>query len=136
MELALQNASTYAELRGAGLRPWLLDVLAEVAPEAETCGVRFCGRRAMRDANRRYRARTGVTDVLSFPGEGHHLGDILVCVPRAAEQAVGAGHDTVREVRRLLLHGVLHCLGFDHEHDDGEMERVERALRRRWLGPR
>jgi probable rRNA maturation factor len=78
-----------------------------------------------------------VTDVLSFPGDGAvepgHLGDVVVCVPQARRQAAVGGEGVVREIRTLLLHGVLHCMGFDHETDDGEMERVERRLRRRWL---
>ena len=76
------------------------------------------------------------TDVLSFPGgatpEGRHLGDMVVAVPTARRQAAAAGHPVERELRSLLLHGVLHCLGHDHETDDGDMERLERRLRRRW----
>ena len=44
-----------------------------------------------------------------------------------------AGHDVDREVKTLLLHGILHCLGHDHETDQGEMERLERRLRKRWI---
>ena len=51
----------------------------------------------------------------------------------ARRQAVERGEDVERELRTLLLHGVLHCLGYDHETDDGTMERLERKLRRRWL---
>jgi probable rRNA maturation factor len=54
-------------------------------------------------------------------------------VPQATRQAEVAGHSLARELRILLLHGVLHCLGHDHETDDGEMDRLERRLRRRWL---
>lgn len=63
-----------------------------------------------------------------------HLGDIVVSVPTARRQAAEAGHDVGRELRLLVLHGILHCLGYDHEVDDGTMERVERDLRKRWLG--
>jgi probable rRNA maturation factor len=71
--------------------------------------------------------------VLSFPGEEGHLGDILISVPTARRQAAEAGHGAERELRTLLLHGVLHCLGHDHETDGGEMERLERRLRKAWL---
>ncbi|HEX2224609.1 MAG TPA: rRNA maturation RNAse YbeY, partial [Thermoanaerobaculia bacterium] len=46
-----------------------------------------------------------------------------------------AGHSTEREIKILLLHGVLHCMGYDHETDQGEMERLERRLRRAWIPP-
>ena len=75
--------------------------------------------------------------VLSFPGEpspeGAHLGDVAICYPVARIQAQRTGHPVSREVRLLLLHGVLHCLGHDHETDDGEMRKLERRLRRRWI---
>ncbi len=76
--------------------------------------------------------------MLSFPGaasgpEGLHLGDIVVCPAIARSHARSAGHSPQRELKVLLLHGVLHCLGHDHETDDGEMERLERRLRRRWI---
>jgi probable rRNA maturation factor len=83
--------------------------------------------------NRRYRDKDKTTDVLSFPGDGGHLGDILISVPVARRQAGEAGHDVERELKVLLLHGVLHCMGYDHETDEGEMERLERRLRRKWV---
>ncbi|HJX27826.1 MAG TPA: rRNA maturation RNase YbeY, partial [Thermoanaerobaculia bacterium] len=95
--------------------------------------VRFCGDREMRRVNRQFRGKDKATDVLSFPGEEGHLGDILISVPTARRQALEAGHPAERELMVLLLHGVLHCLGYDHETDQGEMERLERRLRRRWI---
>ncbi len=90
----------------------------------------------MRRVNRSFRSLDKSTDVLSFLGEDGHLGDILISVPTARRQAAAAapgGHTVEHELRTLLLHGVLHCLGYDHETDDGEMDRVERRLRRTWL---
>lgn len=142
VEIALQNPNRYPEAPARRLRPWLGSLLAAVAPAGyATLGVRFAGDRAVRQANRRFRGKDQTTDVLSFPGgvglaggDGH-LGDILISVPAARRQAVVAGRDTEREIRVLLLHGVLHCLGHDHETDGGAMERLERRLRRRWIGP-
>lgn len=62
-----------------------------------------------------------------------HLGDIAIAVPTAERQARAAGHGLERELRTLMLHGLLHCLGYDHEADDGTMERLETRLRRQWL---
>jgi len=123
--------------RPAGLAGWGSKLLDVVDPAGGTLAVRLVGDRTMRGINREFRGIDATTDVLSFPGgetpEGPHLGDVVISVPRAAEQARAAGHRTARELRVLLLHGVLHCLGYDHENDDGEMERTERRLRRRLL---
>jgi probable rRNA maturation factor len=137
VEIALGNPNRYPEARARRLRPWLERLVAELAPDAASLGVRFAGDRALARANRGFRGKDAPTDVLSFPGgptpEGRHLGDVLISVPAARRQAVAAGHGVERELRLLLLHGVLHCLGHDHETDGGEMARLERGLRRRWL---
>ena len=135
-EIALQNPSRYPEAGARQIRPWLALLVAAVAPQARSLGVRFTGDREVRRLNRTYRGKDKTTDVLSFPGDldaDRHLGDILVSVPVARLQAAAAGHSTVREIRILLLHGVLHCMGYDHETDQGEMERLERRLRRAWI---
>jgi len=100
----------------------------------------------MRCYNREYRQKDYPTDVLSFPvneiqeelwkGRRRHifyLGDILISMERTAFQAQGKGHTVQKELKILLLHGVLHLLGYDHEVDDGRMERVERKLRKATL---
>lgn len=132
-EIVLQNPNRYPEARSRDLRPWLERLLDELAPDARSLGVRFCGDREMRRTNLRFRNKDKTTDVLSFPGDEGHLGDILISVPTARLQGESAGHPVEREVRVLLLHGILHCLGHDHETDQGEMERLERRLRRRWI---
>lgn len=139
-EIALENPNRYEEVSRPRLTSWLERLVAEVAPQATSLAVRFTGGRAIRRFNREFRAVDRETDVLSFPGEaspeGYHLGDIVISVPRAREQAAERGERVTTELERLLLHGVLHCLGYDHENDDGEMERLERRLRRRWVGQR
>ena len=100
----------------------------------------------MRRLNGRYRHRDAATDVLSFPGDldpeapalpvagaASHLGDIVVSVPTARRQARRLRHSVATELRALLLHGVLHCLGHDHETDGGVMERLEQRLRARYI---
>jgi probable rRNA maturation factor len=135
--IAISGSGRFPGVRGAGLGPWLQRLLAELAPGHDSFAVRFVGDRAMRAWNRDYRGKDRTTDVLSFPGEttpeGRHLGDVAISVPQASRQAAARGHSLQRELRVLLLHGVLHCLGHDHETDAGEMESLERRLRRRWL---
>jgi probable rRNA maturation factor len=104
-------------------------------------GVRFVGERRMRSLNRDYRGLDQVTDVLSFPleesGEWDDatagapprlLGDIVICLRVAARQARGDGEPLAHELATLLIHGVLHLLGYDHETDDGEMLRRQAEL--------
>lgn len=67
-----------------------------------------------------------------FEGAGGALGDVVISVPTARRQAAERGHSVDRELKILLLHGLLHCLGYDHEVDDGTMERKEDALRHRF----
>ncbi|HEV7785263.1 MAG TPA: rRNA maturation RNase YbeY [Thermoanaerobaculia bacterium] len=132
-DIVLQNPNRYPEVRAARLRPWLTRLLAAVAPGRRSLGVRFCSDREMRRVNLSFRNQDKTTDVLSFPGEDDHVGDILISVPTGRRQAAAANHTVELELKTLLLHGVLHCLGYDHETDDGEMDRVERRLRRTWL---
>ena len=133
----LAGLSRFPSARDARLRPWLEHVVAELAPQSDSFAVRFVGDRTMRRLNRVFRAKDRTTDVLSFPGgrspEGVHLGDVVVSVPQASRQATASAHSIGRELRLLLLHGALHCLGYDHETDDGEMSRLERRLRQRYL---
>jgi probable rRNA maturation factor len=85
--------------------------------------------------NREFRGKDKATDVLSFPASpelaGVHAGDLAVSVETAARQARDQGHSLRDEVRVLLLHGLLHLAGMDHEADAGEMAAREDALRAR-----
>jgi probable rRNA maturation factor len=95
----------------------------------------FTGDRAVRTLNARYRGKDQPTDVLSFPGPGGEagLGDIVISVETAARNSRGLGRTLAQELDVLALHGFLHVLGYDHETDDGTMDRLERRLRRRLL---
>ena len=99
--------------------------------------VRLTDDEEMRQLNHHYRNQDKATDVLSFPGsetpDGSHLGDVVIAMGVAARQASEREHSTMRELKILALHGVLHCMGYDHERDDGEMEEIERKLREEWL---
>ncbi len=96
------------------------------------------GDRAIRTLNARYRHKDKPTDVLSFPGGSGEagLGDIVISVESAERNARGLGRTLPQELDVLALHGFLHVLGYDHETDDGTMDRLEGRLRRRLLGRR
>lgn len=91
--------------------------------------------------NAAYRRKKGPTDVLSFPAPqpnkkgqavaDHFLGDIAIAPETARRYALRNGRSLRDELRVLILHGVLHLLGFDHETDEGQMEHLEQRLRRR-----
>ncbi|HTR04266.1 MAG TPA: rRNA maturation RNase YbeY [Thermoanaerobaculia bacterium] len=113
-------------------------LLARVARAARARGtgvsVLFCADGRMRTLNRRYRGKDRSTDVLAFPAGpavGGYLGDIVISVPYAAREARRRREPADREMDRLLLHGFLHLMGYDHETDDGQMEALETRLRRR-----
>lgn len=136
-EIVLLGQGRFPAARDRRLAGWIGEVAGELAPEHDSFAVRLVGDRSMRAFNRDFRGADKTTDVLSFPGEagpdGRHLGDVVISVPQAVRQAREHGHAPSREIRRLVLHGLLHCLGYDHERDGGEMEQLERRLRRRWL---
>lgn len=136
-EVVLSGAGRFPRLPARGLTPWIEKLVADIAPEFDSVGIRLAGDRTLRRLNRDFRGKDKTTDVLSFPGEetpeGRHLGDIVVSIPTAERQAAERGATLLEEVKLLLLHGVLHCLGHDHETDRGEMEKLETRLRRRWL---
>ncbi len=89
---------------------------------------------AIKQLNHEFRGKKKATDVLSFPAglDGDHAGDLAVSVDTAARQAEAFGHSLLDEVRTLLLHGLLHLSGLDHERDAGQMARRERVLRERF----
>jgi len=101
--------------------------------------VAFVSDRLMRELNRRWRGKRVTTDVLSFPSaqdeferlEGSTLGDVVISVEQARRQAAEHNLSFENEVEQLILHGLLHLCGYDHETDTGEMNRLELRLRRR-----
>ena len=132
-----------------GLAAWL----TRVAPRAARGEVviALVSDRRIQDLNRRFRGKNTPTDVLSFPSQpapatrtahpdhpAHPkspapLGDIVIATGVARRQARGAGHSYAAELKVLALHGLLHLIGYDHDHpaDGGRMRRLERRLRAR-----
>lgn len=93
--------------------------------------VRITSSRELRELNRRFRRKKQATDVLSFPSVMPEVGgDIAISQEIAARNAAQLGHSTESELKILILHGMLHLAGHDHESDNGEMRRLESDLRR------
>ena len=95
--------------------------------------VLLTGNDDMRTLNRKFRKKNKATDVLSFPlagvQNGNRAGDIAISTEIARRQARRLRHTLEQELKILLLHGLLHLAGYDHERDRGEMFRVERRFR-------
>lgn len=115
----------------------------KISPFTQTeISVVFLNQQQMQKYNKEYRKKDYPTDVLSFPvneiteEKCHYLGDILLCVDKAWENAKTTGHSIDRELQVLMLHGVLHLLGYDHERDHGEMDELEEKLRKRIIDNR
>jgi probable rRNA maturation factor len=116
-----------------GVRRFLGGVAAELGVPQAAFTVVFVTDRVMRTYNRRYRGIDKPTDVLSFGGGDGYLGDIVVSAETAFRQANRSPALTFQtNIRRLVLHGLLHLCGYDHATDQGEMRAIERRFRRRF----
>lgn len=94
--------------------------------------IRITSDAEMQELNRRFRRKNKPTDVLSFPSEmPKFAGDIAISADIAGANADRLGHSVETELKILILHGLLHLAGYDHEADDGEMRRQEDKLRQR-----
>jgi probable rRNA maturation factor len=113
--------------------------LLAIGGDNQSAAIVFVGDKAIKRLNRQFRGQNYVTDVLSFPSKaepfegenGSQLGDVVISAPRAATQSKEHGLSFSDEVRQLILHGLLHLCGYDHETDRGEMNRLELRLRKR-----
>lgn len=113
----------------------VVDSVKEARTKSAT--IAFVSDWKMRALNKNFRGKNSTTDVLSFPFEAdefeadeeNNLGDIIISVEQAEKQAEENDLDFETEIKQLILHGVLHLCGYDHEIDNGEMNRVELKLR-------
>lgn len=131
-----------AQVAAADLEALLLDALAREDIEGEAAlTVLVTGDERLRELNREHREVDETTDVLSFPAdegeafpaplsasdeEPRYLGDIAVSLPEVARKASAAGIDETLELRHVVLHGLLHLLGYDHASDGESAEMVAR----------
>jgi len=104
--------------------------------ENKAATIAFVSDRKMRELNNEFRGKNSTTDVLSFPFEADEfdieqafLGDIVISLEQAQQQAAENDLDLETEIKQLILHGILHLCGYDHETDKGEMNSRELTLR-------
>lgn len=104
----------------------------EQIANGKSCTIAFISDNKMRELNRDFRGKNSTTDVLSFPYQADEfdsnegfLGDIVISLEQAQRQAIENNLTLEMEVKQLILHGILHLLGYDHETDNGEMNELE-----------
>ena len=124
-------------VRAATVRRVAQSILVQAGHPSAQLSLSLVGKTRMRSLNRKYRGRDYPTDVLAFPMESMgeqteiFLGDVVICLPMAIGQASRFGNSADQEILRLLIHGTLHLLGYDHEQSLREatrMQRKERAM--------
>jgi len=128
-EIADFTSLCISKLRSARALTWHPDEVSIV----------FVGDAEMKRLNRTWRGKNRTTDVLTFEGDREtippdmptSLGDIVICLDQARRQARQQRHSVATEIRYLILHGLIHALGFDHETDSGEMDALELRMRPR-----
>lgn len=145
--ILMENCQRKLRVRMAPLEGFLRRANRELGLGTGAAFVRFVTDAQMARLNGAFRKKAKTTDVLSFPSEersypaglrrrvralrGAFLGDIAISPVVAKRNAKSFGRTFEEEICILMLHGILHLLGYDHETDRGEMERVEQRLRRR-----
>ena len=117
------------------LQPWKElagRMLEAIGNKEASATIAFVSDKTIRNLNHQFRGVDRSTDVLSFPAEeDENRGDIAISVDTAATQCVENGLTLDDEIAQLMLHGLLHLSGYDHETDNGEMNRLELKLRKK-----
>jgi probable rRNA maturation factor len=143
----LENHQRAVRVDLPALRLFLASVRRQLKLASRAVGVRLIDDCEMTRLNQTYRKKKGTTDVLSFPFEQQfpsadpdqkpkrrsaaYLGDIAISPKVARRNAKQFGRSFLDELRILILHGIIHLLGYDHETDQGQMDTIEQTLRRR-----
>jgi probable rRNA maturation factor len=136
-KIQVLNRQRQFRISGAAVSAFCADVLRSLEKTGPDLSVVFVNAREMRALNGNYRGRDYATDVLSFcyddlrMEDPPYLGEIIVAPEVAAHDAAQYGLSAEKELRKLLVHGILHLLGYDHETDKGQMNRLQARLLRR-----
>jgi len=140
MSIEIINRQRKRKLSGGHWRDFAERVLKAIGSARESdATIVFVSDPAIKKLNYQFRGKDYATDVLSFPNEHErfekelktNLGEVVISVDRAAAQAKENGLSLANEVEQLMLHGLLHLRGYDHETDNGEMNRLELKLRKK-----
>ena len=132
LRIRLRNKKRVRRRAVMKLAETILDMVGESRSEL---GIELVNDRRMRGLNRQYRAKDVSTDVLAFsmresPGPvSSLLGDVVICIPVVVRQAQARGHSIDKEFTILLIHGILHLCGYDHERGQREARRMHRRER-------
>jgi len=137
--IELINRQRHRKLNSQEWRGFAERALQAIDSTKQSVTIVFVSDAAIRKLNGQFRGKNYATDVLSFPTQAEdfetdnqsHLGEVVISVERAAAQAKENGLTFSNEVEQLILHGLLHLSGYDHETDHGEMNRLELRLRKK-----
>lgn len=117
------------------VREWASNILDELKIKDSVLSLYFTTDEIIKELNNKYRKKDFVTDVLSFPQikddfpfDDDFLGDVVISIPQAQKQAKDRNENSISEIKFLILHGILHLNGYDHESDNGEMEDIEKDI--------
>ena len=135
IDISCESDEFYEVISGEHISELAEKILSEIKYEKYDLSIFFCTEDTIKDLNKNYRKMDFVTDVLSFSQlEGDEkinttfLGDVVICIEKAKTQANELGHSLESELDFLILHGILHLTGYDHETDTGEMEKLQKEL--------
>jgi len=139
MSIEILNRQRRHKINVRKWREFAERALRAIGADTRDVTIVFVTDAAIRKLNRQFRGRDYATDVLSFPSVAEefetenkaNLGEIVISAQRAAAQAKQNGLSLSNEIQQLILHGLLHLCGYDHETDKGEMNRLELRLRKR-----
>lgn len=142
MTATVVNLQRKVALDTGALRTFINSLFETVEEAAgRDASIAFISDRRMKELNSFFRGKDSTTDVLSFPyraddfeqppegGTQNFLGDIVISAEQAARQAAENGMTLENEIKQLILHGLVHLCGYDHETDNGEMNARELELR-------
>ena len=132
------NRQRRHEVNSKEWRDFTARVLEAIRYQDRAVTIVFVGNAAIKRLNQQFRSQNYPTDVLSFPTQAESfeiedqskLGDVVISLERATVQAKENGLTFTNEVQQLILHGLLHLCGYDHETDHGEMNRLELKVRK------
>jgi probable rRNA maturation factor len=135
MAIWFQTHLRRISVRATTIRRVAQSILVQAGHPTAQLSLSLVGKTRMRRLNRKYRGRDYPTDVLAFPMESMgeqteiFLGDVVICLPVAIGQASRFGNSADQEILRLLIHGTLHLLGYDHEQSSRDATRMQRKER-------